>query len=81
VGNFLPSSERGVRNQDGSRLERRNSGVGYVTRFRVRKTFLDRYDVHQVDGQTVLQYWIPAADVDEPNSNIVGKIEVVAEYR
>ena len=57
------------------------SGVGYVTRFRVLQWFLDRYEVHQVGGQTILEYWIPATDLDELNANIVGLIEVVAEFR
>jgi hypothetical protein len=56
------------------------SGSGYVTRFRVRRSFLDRYDVHQVGGRTILEYWIPAEDLAELNANIVGAIEVVAEY-
>jgi len=37
----------------------RQSGPGYVTRFRVRRSFLDRYQVHQVGGQAILEYWIP----------------------
>jgi hypothetical protein len=57
------------------------SGVGYVTRFRVRKSFMDRYEVHQAGGRTIVEYWVPAEDLDELNKNIVGKIEVVAEYR
>jgi hypothetical protein len=57
------------------------SGVGYVTRFRVRRSFLDRYQVHQVGGRTILEYWIPAAELSELNANIVGTIEVVTEYR
>ncbi len=57
------------------------SGVGYVTRFDVDKAFLDRYDVQQAGGQTILEYWIPAEDLDEFNRHIVGLIEVVAEYR
>jgi hypothetical protein len=57
------------------------SGVGYVTRFEVRKAYLDRYEVHQVGGRTILEYWIPAEDLDEFNANIVGTIDVVAEYR
>jgi hypothetical protein len=56
------------------------SGVGYVTRFRVRELFLDRYQVQQAGGHTILEYWIPAEDLDELNANIIGKIEVVAEY-
>lgn len=54
------------------------SGVGFVTRFEVLKKFMDRYDVHQVGGQTILEYWIPADDLAEFNRNIVGRIEVVA---
>ena len=34
------------------------SGSGYVTRFEVRKSFLDNYEVHQVGGETILEYWI-----------------------
>ena len=36
---------------------------------------------HQVGGQTVLEYWIPAEDLAELNANIIGVIELVAEYR
>jgi hypothetical protein len=56
-------------------------GVGYVTKFRVRRSFLDRYEVQQVGGRTILEYWIPADDLDAFNDNIVGVIEVVAEFR
>lgn len=57
------------------------SGVGYVTRFKVERSFLDRYNVQQAGGQTILEYWIPAADLEELNRHIVGLIEVVAEFR
>lgn len=56
------------------------SGSGYVTRFRVRKSFLDRYPVQQAGGRTILEYWIPAEDLEELNANIVGLIEVVSEF-
>lgn len=57
------------------------SGVGFVARFEVRREFLDRYDVHQVGGQSILEYWIPAEELSDLNAHIVGQIEVVAEYR
>lgn len=57
------------------------SGAGFVTRFEVRADFLNGYQVHQVGGRTILEYWIPAEDLDELNANIVGPIEVVAEFR
>jgi hypothetical protein len=59
----------------------KHSGAGFVTRFEVRKEFLDRYEVQQVGGATILEYWIPAEDLNELNANIVGTIDVVAAYR
>jgi hypothetical protein len=57
------------------------SGIGYVTRFRVRREFLERYQVQQVGGQTILEYWIPAEELEEFNSNIIGQIEVEHVYQ
>ena len=57
------------------------SGEGYVTHFQARREFLDRYDVHQVGGRTILEYWIPAEDLPEFDANIIGAIEVVAKFR
>ncbi len=31
------------------------SGVGYVTRFEVDRSYLERYDVHQVGDHTILE--------------------------
>jgi Domain of unknown function (DUF4387) len=45
-----------------------------------RKSFLDNYKVHQVGGQTILEYWIPAGDLPALNASIVGRIELVSEY-
>lgn len=58
----------------------RASGAGYVTRFRVRRAFLDRYDVQKVGGRAHLEYWIPAEDLDAFNAAIVGEIEITAEF-
>jgi hypothetical protein len=52
-----------------------------VTTFEVKQTFLDRYQIQQVGGRDILEYWIPAEDLADMNQNIVGLIEVVAEYR
>jgi hypothetical protein len=53
---------------------------GYVTRFRVRAEFLDRYEVQTVGGSEHREYWIPAEDLAEFNRNVVGPIEVTAEF-
>jgi hypothetical protein len=55
--------------------------VGYVTRFRVRSDFLSKYPVQRVGNRKHQEYWIPAEDLDEFNRNIVGVIEVIAEFR
>jgi hypothetical protein len=34
-----------------------------------------------VGGRTILEYWIPAEDLELFNDNIVGTIEVIAEYQ
>jgi hypothetical protein len=55
--------------------------VGYVTRFHVRNEYLSRYEVKIVGGSIHQEYWIPAAELGEFNENLVGTIEVIAEYR
>lgn len=54
--------------------------VGYVLRFSVRTEFLKGYDVHVVGASDHREYWIPANDLQRLNENIVGAIEVVAEF-
>lgn len=34
----------------------------------------------ETGGETILEYWIPADELDEFNDHIVGRIEVVAEF-
>src|SRR5258707_12603151 len=58
----------------------RDGNSGYVTRFQVRTDFLRRYEVHQVGSALYQEYWIPAEELEEFNRNIVGKIEVIAEF-
>jgi hypothetical protein len=55
--------------------------VGYVTKFAVHKEFLDKYEIKIVGGKTHEEYWIPAEDLEEFNRNIVGSVEVIAEFR
>ena len=57
-----------------------SSGAGYVTRFRVESDFLLRYPVRQVGGESILELWVPAEELDEFNRYIVGLIEVVHEF-
>jgi hypothetical protein len=53
---------------------------GYVTRFRVRKSYLEHFVVQTVGGSSHQEYWIPAEGLVDFNQNIVGRIEVIAEF-
>jgi hypothetical protein len=55
--------------------------VGYVTRFEVRSEFVSRYPVQTVGGQMAKELWVPAEELEEFNSNIVGLIEIISEFR
>src|SRR5215831_6565903 len=57
------------------------SGAGYVVRFALRKSFADRYPVRTVGGSVHQELWVPAEELPELNRNIVGKLEVVAEFK
>lgn len=56
----------------------RQCGAGYVTRFR--SGGLSWTEVHQLGGQTILEYWIPAETLDVLNASIVSTIELIAEF-
>lgn len=56
------------------------SGQGFVTRFQVRKDFMDRYPVHQVGGADHTEWWIPAEELESMNDQIVGVIEVLTRF-
>jgi len=55
-----------------------DSGCGFVTRFRVRNSFADRFSVHVVGARMHSEWWIRADLVSELNCNLVGRIEVIA---
>ena len=54
---------------------------GYLTRFRVQAEFLKKYPVQTVGSSIHQEYWIPAEELAQFNQNIVGKIEIFAEYQ
>ena len=56
-------------------------GVGYVTRFRVKTSYLKQHAVHTVGASHHQEYWILAEELNEFNRSIVGKIEVISEFR
>jgi hypothetical protein len=59
----------------------KDSGAGYVTRFAVRTAFLARYPAQKVGSSIHQELWIPAEELSALNKNIVGLIEVIAEFK
>jgi len=59
----------------------KDSGAGFVTRFAVETGFLAKYPEQKVGGAIHKELWIPAEDLAEMNRNIVGLIEIIAEYK
>ena len=58
-----------------------NGNVGYVSVFRVKKTFIDSYEVQIVGGSQHEELWIPAEKVEEMNDAIVGEIEIIQTFK
>jgi|SRR5580658_5286528 hypothetical protein len=77
---FYPVTNREYATQIARDWNVKSDGAGYVTRFQVRVPYLSRYPVQTVGSSIHTEYWIPAGDLTEFNSNIVGLIEVVEQF-
>jgi hypothetical protein len=53
---------------------------GYVLRFRVRADYLGKYEIKQVGDKQHREYWIPAENLEEFNRNVVGTVDLIAEF-
>ena len=78
---FYPVTNQEYAEQIAKDWNIKDSGVGYVTKFSVKTKFMNQYEIQKVGGANHTEWWIPAEDLEELNSNIVGKIEVVREFR
>ncbi len=66
--------------RDWNTKDERSGFAGFVLRFSVRTEFLRNYEIHVVGSSNHREYWIPAAELPQFNANIVGGIEVIAEF-
>ncbi len=74
-----------VLNQDYARQIARDwnvkaSGSGFVTKFEVNTEYLQQFPVEVVGGSIHEELWVPAEQLEEFNSYIVGDIEVVESF-
>ena len=56
-------------------------GVSHVVRFDVDSDYLQRFDVHNVGGAIHNELWVPAEELEEFNSNIIGVIELIETHQ
>lgn len=67
--------------RDWNTKDERSEYSGYVTRFRVKRSFIDKYPIQIVGSAHIhRELWIPADELDEFNQALVGLIEIVSEY-
>jgi hypothetical protein len=67
--------------RDWNKRDAKSGFVGHVLQFQVRTDYLEKFPVQKAGAREHLEYWIPAEQMSQFNQNIVGKIEVIAEYR
>ncbi len=74
-----------VLNQDYARQIARDwnvkeSGSGFVTKFEVEAEYVKQFPIEVVGGSVHEELWVPAEQLKEFNSKIVGDIEVVESF-
>jgi len=77
---FYPVTNELYARDIASRWNATESGAGYVTRFRVRTSFMNEFAIQCVGAAHHTEWWIPAERLEELNDNIVGEIELIASY-
>jgi hypothetical protein len=58
----------------------KESGSGFVTRFKIATSFLSKYPIQTVGSSLHQELWIPAEELADFNEQIVGAIEVIASF-
>ena len=78
---FYPVTNERYASEIASKWNVAQDGADYVTRFHVRSSFIDQFEIHCVGAAHHTEWWIPAERLDELNASIVGLIEVVAVFK
>lgn len=77
---FYPVTNERYAAEIASRWNLAESGTGFVTRFEVKREFMDRDEVQTVGASHHSEWRIPAEHLDELNDNLVGTIDVIARF-
>jgi hypothetical protein len=57
-----------------------NPPCGFITKFNVNDEYIKQFEVQIVGARENAELWIPAENLEEFNSNIIGKITIEAAY-
>jgi hypothetical protein len=57
------------------------SGAGFVTRFVIDADYVSRFPKRVVGTSIHEELWVPSEELTQFNSKIIGKIEVIREFR
>ncbi len=63
-----------------SRWNVKDRGVGNVTRFEVKRDFIEKYLIQKVGAAIHTEWWIQAEDLEKLNDNIIGTIDVISKF-
>lgn len=66
--------------RDWNTKDDRSGYVGYVVEFDVANQYLSRFEIHKAGGKEHLEYWVPAAQLEEFNRHIRGQIRLVRKF-
>jgi hypothetical protein len=77
---FYPVLNRDYARQIARDWNVRDSGAGFVTRFAVDAEYLGQFPVKIVGASTHAELWVPAEQLAEFNTHIVGTIDVIDTY-
>jgi hypothetical protein len=65
---------------EGWNTKHNNPPCGFVTRFEVQDEYIKQFEVQIVGSKENAELWIPAEELEEFNTHIIGQITVEAVY-
>lgn len=77
---FYPVMNQQYAEQIAKKWNVEESGSGFVTMFEVDSNYLGKFEIKNVGGPIHNELWVPAEELDNFNSHIVGVIEVIKEF-
>lgn len=77
---FYPVLNEAYAREIAERWNVRESGAGFVTRFKIDADYASRFAVQTVGGRQHQELWVPAEELAEFNQHLVGEIEVIASF-